>query len=455
MRAHAITIGFILGSGAVSYAQCEAQRLLPADLAEGGNFGFRIVMDAQHLIISNPSEPTLCPDPFSCVTGMVRSFEFDGTQWVLRQSIVPPDVTPRSTFGSDIDLDGSRMIVGSSGADLVEPGTGGAYIYDHDGEEWIETARIAPPEPHFRAGFGSVVAIDGNVALIRQTRTIYVFEQVGEQWIERQRITQPEGLPSWASFGNSFELTGDWLLIGAHMDRTLGSNAGSVHVYRRTGPASFEYSARLDPPDIETGPRFGSFIAAHGHRLFIGGPLSDREMQWQGAAYYYENVGEEWILRQEITHEQPTGSDNFGTVAFDGHTLVVGAPDQSFPTHRGAAYAFEQSSDGVWRQRGILLPTGPAGGFGTSVAVHDRRAAAGAPWESSGGFTVGAAYAFDLACLICKPDFDGDGALTIFDFLAFQTAFGTGDMAADFDGDGQLTIFDFLAFQTAFALGCE
>ena len=54
----------------------------------------------------------------------------------------------------------------------------------------------------------------------------------------------------------------------------------------------------------------------------------------------------------------------------------------------------------------------------------------------------------------CRADFDGDGELTLFDFLAFQNAFGSGDPAADFDGDGALTLFDFLAFQNAFAAGC-
>ncbi|UYV12521.1 MAG: hypothetical protein NCW75_14645 [Phycisphaera sp.] len=54
----------------------------------------------------------------------------------------------------------------------------------------------------------------------------------------------------------------------------------------------------------------------------------------------------------------------------------------------------------------------------------------------------------------CRADFDGDGDLTIFDFLAFQNAFDAGDLAADFDGDGALNIFDFLAFQNEFAAGC-
>jgi hypothetical protein len=54
----------------------------------------------------------------------------------------------------------------------------------------------------------------------------------------------------------------------------------------------------------------------------------------------------------------------------------------------------------------------------------------------------------------CRADFDGDGSLTIFDFLAFQNAFDTGSLCADFDGDGRLTIFDFLRFQNEFSAGC-
>ncbi len=54
----------------------------------------------------------------------------------------------------------------------------------------------------------------------------------------------------------------------------------------------------------------------------------------------------------------------------------------------------------------------------------------------------------------CRADIDGDGELTIFDFLAYQNLFDAGDLAADFDGDGSLTIFDFLAFQNEFDTGC-
>ncbi|MFI4883322.1 MAG: GC-type dockerin domain-anchored protein [Phycisphaerales bacterium JB064] len=71
----------------------------------------------------------------------------------------------------------------------------------------------------------------------------------------------------------------------------------------------------------------------------------------------------------------------------------------------------------------------------------------------------GGALPFDLftygaVTVSCRADLDGDGTLTIFDFLAFQNLFDAGDPSADFDGDGSLTIFDFLAFQNAFDAGC-
>ena len=55
----------------------------------------------------------------------------------------------------------------------------------------------------------------------------------------------------------------------------------------------------------------------------------------------------------------------------------------------------------------------------------------------------------------CYADFDDDGRLSLFDFLAFQNAFDAGDTAADCDDDGRLSLFDFLCFQNAFDAGCD
>jgi len=78
------------------------------------------------------------------------------------------------------------------------------------------------------------------------------------------------------------------------------------------------------------------------------------------------------------------------------------------------------------------------------------------PWKMflTAGLALGLAGGAALATPECPADIDGDGDLTIFDFLAFQNLFDAGDLAADFDGDGDLTIFDFLEFQNQFDAGC-
>ena len=78
------------------------------------------------------------------------------------------------------------------------------------------------------------------------------------------------------------------------------------------------------------------------------------------------------------------------------------------------------------------------GSFGPAHVVYDR--------DPSGRDSVWV--------VMCAADRDGDGELTIFDFLAFQNAFDAGDAQADLDDDGELTIFDFLMFQNAFDAGC-
>jgi hypothetical protein len=61
------------------------------------------------------------------------------------------------------------------------------------------------------------------------------------------------------------------------------------------------------------------------------------------------------------------------------------------------------------------------------------------------------AHEFQAACY---PDFTGDGALDLFDFLAYVNAFNAGDMDADCDRNGPLDLFDFLCFVNAFNEGC-
>ncbi len=58
--------------------------------------------------------------------------------------------------------------------------------------------------------------------------------------------------------------------------------------------------------------------------------------------------------------------------------------------------------------------------------------------------------------LECPADLDGDGDLTVFDFLEFQNRFDGGGTTgfADFCYDGRLDVFDFLEYFNLFDAGC-
>ena len=61
---------------------------------------------------------------------------------------------------------------------------------------------------------------------------------------------------------------------------------------------------------------------------------------------------------------------------------------------------------------------------------------------------------FSAEFVSCGADFNGDGNLNIFDFLAFQYALKLGKMEADCNGDGILNVLDFVCFQDHFLAGC-
>ncbi len=58
------------------------------------------------------------------------------------------------------------------------------------------------------------------------------------------------------------------------------------------------------------------------------------------------------------------------------------------------------------------------------------------------------------SCAVCYADFNGDGTLDLFDFLAFVNSFNAGDPKADCTADAALDLFDFLCFVNAFNAGC-
>ncbi|MFG0282861.1 MAG: GC-type dockerin domain-anchored protein [Phycisphaerales bacterium JB039] len=436
-------------------AQCQSQRLEPPAPRAFGEFGRPLMSDGR-LVICDRRDAWLCPTTQDCSGGAVHAYTFDNGEgrWVFSETVRPSDLDFGYAFGYHGAIDGDRMIVSAPFSDLGEPGAGAVYVFEAEGDKWYETAQIAPAEPGFLHEFGCSVAIYNDLALVADlSDSVWVYEYALPGWTMREKLKAPDGLPLASAFGVSMAIDANWLFIGATFDATHAPQGGSVYVFRRDG-ANFEYIQKLVPPDVETMPRFGS-VFVDGTTLAVGGYNSDREVENQGAIYIYELSDGQWRLRQEVTHRDPHEDDQLGTPTLIGDTLIAGALRRKRGPNMGAIYVFRRDASGQWAQAREIPQSGVLGLFPGPMVTDGRQLVVSAKDDTSGGVPgAGSAIVYDLDCLICRPDLDGDGELTFFDFLAFGNLFAAGDMRADFDGSGDLDLFDFLAFQTAFDAGC-
>ncbi|MEQ9095632.1 MAG: GC-type dockerin domain-anchored protein [Phycisphaerales bacterium] len=114
----------------------------------------------------------------------------------------------------------------------------------------------------------------------------------------------------------------------------------------------------------------------------------------------------------------------------------------------------------VWTMGGSLDggPYSPYLGDDTRPVTGEARQRVLGAWRparnrTEGGVQVSLPYEV-YGSYACAADCDGDGDLTIFDFLCFQNAFAQGEASADCDGDGSVTMDDFACFQASFMAGC-
>jgi choice-of-anchor B domain-containing protein len=127
---------------------------------------------------------------------------------------------------------------------------------------------------------------------------------------------------------------------------------------------------------------FSSALAVDGDEVLVGGPSHPHA---PGRVYTFVQDDNAWRLQSHVSAEDGDIGDGFGSsIAVSESRMIVGAPAAM------AAYVFERSDDGSWKQAARLAATDSTSGFGTSVAIDGSRAVVGAPSSS-----VNAAYVFE------------------------------------------------------------
>ena len=268
--------------------------------------------------------------------GAVFLFRHDGTAWVQETKLTPLDAGPSMSFGSAVDINADRLIVGAFADDVVGTNSGSAYVFRYDGSDWVQEAKLLPDDPGAFNTFGRHVAIDGIVAVCGDaggnhgigmyTGAAHVFRFDGAQWNQEQKL-DPGDLEVDDDFGAGVVVQGDTILAGA-------PGRSAVYAFGFDGAAAWQLDQILTPP--EPGYRFGIDIALLGSTAVTG--------SFDGVAYTWRHDGTAWSVQLAL---RTTDFINAGALVALSTDLVVTGVAGAPPSATGAAYVFPVTgSDG-------------------------------------------------------------------------------------------------------------
>lgn len=106
-----------------------------------------------------------CPDGGICGEGWGYVFRYDGSTWTQGEQLVSPNpFFGDSFFGSEIALDGGRVLIGATGSnDIYDTYNQGAgYLYEDRGHGYELTQIFRPPLNGIQYASGAVLDLDGD-----------------------------------------------------------------------------------------------------------------------------------------------------------------------------------------------------------------------------------------------------------------------------------------------------
>ncbi|MET0552599.1 MAG: hypothetical protein ABW221_06150 [Vicinamibacteria bacterium] len=370
----------------------ERQRLRVADGDEGDRFGASVAISGDTAVIGAPRRQT----PSGMFAGAVYVFERTGGVWTERQRLFSPDGVHHDQFGSAVAIQGDTMVVGAPSwySGNVDPGS--AYTFTRTGGTWSWQQTLVPAGAAGGDTFGAAVAISGDTIAVTaplddttagmDAGSAHVFVRSGSAWTEQQALFAPDA-SIYAGFGQTVALTGDTLAVGAY---TVFSApvpvTGGVYVFGRTG-AVWSLGQTLHSADQTAGDGFGSAVVLEGSRMVVGAPWSAGAAPRTGAAYVFAISGATWTQQQKLGAADAQEFDGLGTaIALSGDTIVAGVPGDDLPDRQeaGTVVAFVRAGGPWTEQQKIVDSDGPGGDvLGYSVALSGGTLVVGAPQDSS------------------------------------------------------------------------
>ncbi len=301
--------------------------------------------------------------------------------------LAAPLAAQNFNYGGAIAASRSEVMIGQS-ENTYSPGF--VYVYTAGPRgDWKTTTKLSAEGAENNDGFGKVIALDGNTALISSVTAdsgrgaVFAFTRSRTgTWQQTARIVSPNPAPN-DRFGRVMALSGDAAYISSAQDK----GAGGIYVFRKDAAGRWSADTMLAASDSEPANWYGASLAADGNRLYVGASAlgGGRADSASGSVYVYtrNKTTGAWSQEARLTPGPNTARAGFGVAVLPhGDSLLVGAP--GYDHQVGAVFLFARDSSGHWAPQMHLQPFdgAPRSLFGVSLAEVGNELWVGSPGAS-------------------------------------------------------------------------
>jgi hypothetical protein len=263
-------------------------KLVPSDGSPGDIFGWAVAIDDDKALIAATYD-----DDNGTDAGSAYVFRYDGSSWVQEAKLLASDGGAGDFFGESVAIDGDVAVIGSS-RDLGDR-WGSAYVFRFDGADWIEEGKLLSSGSASDDFFGWTEGISGDTIVAGAFEyfdgpgSAYMFRHDGANWVEEARLLASDGTLHDA-FGRATAIFDDTLVVGA--EQSYGNHGpGAAYVFRHDGSEWVE-KVKLLASDGAVPDRFGRYVATDGDVVLIGAWLDDDAGTDSGSAYAFHGLSD-------------------------------------------------------------------------------------------------------------------------------------------------------------------
>ncbi len=269
----------------------EEAKLLSSDWYYADRFGYTVSIDGDKIAIGAYGD-----GDNGYGSGSAYVFRHDGSGWVEEAKLLASDGAELDTFGFSISIDSNAIVVGADWDDDSGADSGSVYVFRYNGSGWAEEAKLLASDGDGGDWFGTAVSIAGNTIVVGAdgdedngpfAGSAYVFQYNGSDWAEKAKLMASNGRES-DLFGASVSIAGNAIVVGAYNDGGNGTDTGSAYVFRHDGSGQWVEETRLLASDGAVDERFGYSVSIDGDTIVVGVVFDDDNGNSSGSAYVYD-----------------------------------------------------------------------------------------------------------------------------------------------------------------------